>query len=102
MKNEDGRDCPSSGELGLLLQARTKTTRTRKDNKTGRMRNGLYRLWCVAGAARGVARGSWTKANAALCEYVHTSNVVGRWSRDRQWEAARALSQRVVKEHAAK
>ncbi|CAI4055882.1 hypothetical protein SKDZ_02G3350 [Saccharomyces kudriavzevii ZP591] len=66
------------------------------------MRNGLYQLWCVASAARAVARGSLAKANAAMCEYVHTSNIVGRWTRDRQWEAAKALSQRVIREHAAK
>ncbi|EJS44682.1 YBR230W-A [Saccharomyces arboricola H-6] len=66
------------------------------------MRSELYRLWCVASAARGVARGSLTKANAALREYMHTSKLMGRWARDKQWEAAKALSQRVIREQAAK
>ncbi|CAI4037460.1 hypothetical protein SMKI_02G3360 [Saccharomyces mikatae IFO 1815] len=65
------------------------------------MRNGLYRLWCVASAAREVARCSVARANSAMCEYMRTSNIVGRWTHDGQWEAAKALSQRVRKDHAA-
>lgn len=65
------------------------------------MRNELYQLWSVASAARGVAKSSFVRANSAMCEYVRTSNVLSRWTRDRQWEAAKALSQRVKKEYAA-
>ncbi|QHS71787.1 Coq21p SPAR_B03260 [Saccharomyces paradoxus] len=64
------------------------------------MRNGLYQLWCVASAARGVVRNSFARANSAMCGYVRTSTVLSQWTRDRQWEAAKALSQRARKEHA--